>query len=406
MNLNIAIVNPILRTANYVFSAGAPFPFVEQVRTIPTTELLETNIVELARSLTDLGNHVTLYAARQFLESEEIHINNRLTIYAVTAKLPRVFHPALFPFTPSLANSLKLHEADIIQSVEFHQFMTFFASSFAANAKIPFVIWQEIFYYMRRPGQWLQKCFEFTAGRYIRTATTQFVLRTTKARAFLRDIGVQNSVIGPWIPTGINGSSFKPERRKFLPKDFGFPEDCPIAIVVARLSPDKGVDLAIQAIAFLRKKGVKVGLLVRGSGQGLDYLRNLAKDLGVLDFVRFINRQSRSEMVDLYNSSDLFLLASRKDLFPFSLLEAGACGLPSVSTRVGSVMDFVQDGINGLLVPPNSAEAIARGIGRLIADDNLRKAMGQDARRRFAKDFDMRVVAARFAKVYQSLHQR
>jgi glycosyltransferase involved in cell wall biosynthesis len=173
--------------------------------------------------------------------------------------------------------------------------------------------------------------------------------------------------------------------------------------MVARLSPDKGVDLAIQAIALLRKKGKKVGLLVRGSGPELSYLRALSKKTGVHDFVRFLGPQSRSEMVNLYNSSELFLLASRKDICPFSLLEAGACGLPSVTTRVGSVEDFVQDSVNGLLVPPNSVEAIATGIGRLLADDNLRKAMGKEARRRFEEAFDMRVVAARLTKVYQDL---
>jgi glycosyltransferase involved in cell wall biosynthesis len=170
------------------------------------------------------------------------------------------------------------------------------------------------------------------------------------------------------------------------------------------------VDLAIQAIALLRKNGKKVGLLVRGSGPELSYLRTLAKELGVHDFVRFLDRQSRSEMVNLYNSSDIFLLASRartlvstEDVFPFCLLEAGACGLPSVTTRVGSVEDFVQDGLNGLLVPPNSVEAIATGIGRLLADDSLREAMGKKARQRFGEAFDIRVVAARLAKVYRDL---
>jgi glycosyltransferase involved in cell wall biosynthesis len=173
---------------------------------------------------------------------------------------------------------------------------------------------------------------------------------------------------------------------------------------VARLSPDKGIDLAIRSIAILKKKGKKVGLLIRGSGQQLQYLKALASNLGVFDFVKFIGGQTQSQMVDLYNSSDLFLVASRKDLFPFSLLEAGACGLPSVTTRVGSVIDFVEDGKNGLIVSPNSAQAIAEGINRLITNDNLRKVMGKEARRRFEEHFDRRIVATRLGEVYQDLH--
>jgi glycosyltransferase involved in cell wall biosynthesis len=398
MYLNIAIVNPILRTPSIV-----PSLFLKRTHPVPAAELSEINIIELARALTDLGNRVTIYAAGPFLESEEICLSNRLTICAVPARLQLAFHPAILPFTPSLANSSRLREADVIQSGEFHQFTTFFASHLAAKAQIPFLVWQEIFHYMRLPGQWFQQSFELTAGRSIRTVATRFILRTTKARAFLLEIGLPSSAIGPWVPTGIDGDSFQPRPGTLHPEDFGFQKDCAVILVAARLSPDKGVDLAIRAVAVLRKNGAKVGLLVRGSGPELGHLKTLVKELGVEDCVRFLGWQSRPEMANLYNSSDLFLLPSRSDLFPFSLLEAGGCGLPSISTRVGSVEDFVEDGVNGLLVPPASVEAIATGIIRLLADDSLREAMGKEARRRFVEAFDMRVVAARLAEVYQDV---
>jgi glycosyltransferase involved in cell wall biosynthesis len=398
MGLNIAIINPILRTPNI-----APSIFLERMHPVPTAELSEINIIELARALTDLGNSVTVYAASVFLESEEFCLNSRLAICALPARLQLPFHPALLPFTPCLAFSSRLREADVIQSAEFHQFTTFFASHVAAKAEIPFIVWQEIFNHWRFPGQWFQQSFELAAGRSIRTVTTQFVLRTTKAKTFLLKIGVSPSAIGPWIPTGIDGKSFHPRPKTLYPDDFGFPKDCAIVLVVARLSPDKGVDLAIRAIALLKRKGTRVCLLVRGSGPELNRLKILTKELGVEDYVRFLGRQSRLEMANLYNSSDLFLLPSRSDLFPFSLLEAGGCGLPSVSTRVGSVEDFIQNGVNGLLVPPASVEAIATGIGQLLADDSLRENMGKEAHQRFAEAFDLRVVARRFSEVYKDV---
>ena len=107
-------------------------------------------------------------------------------------------------------------------------------------------------------------------------------------------------------------------------------------------------------------------------------------------------------MANLYNSSDVFLLASRMDLFPFALLEAGGCGLPSVSTRVGCVEDFVQDGVNGLLVSPNSAE-MAKGIERLLCDNDLREELGKAARRRFMEFFDMHVVAQHLEELYKTI---
>jgi glycosyltransferase involved in cell wall biosynthesis len=375
---------------------------MERTRPVPVADLPEINIVELAQALANLGNRITVYAAGPFLESNEIRLNNRLTICAVPARLSWIFNPAVLPFTPSLANCARLLEADVVQGGDFFQFPQFFLSRFAAKNKIPFLVWQEAYKYMRVPGQWFEQSFDFIAGDSIRTVARKFMLRTTRARDFLLRIGVSPSAIGPWVPTGINGDSFHQRPRAFNSEDFGFPKGCAVVLVASRLSPDKGVDLAIRAIAMLRKK-MNVGLIVRGSGPELGNLKVLVKALGVGQYVRFLGVQSRSEMVNLYNSSDLFLLASRRDLFPFSLLEAGGCGLPSVSARVGAVEDFVQDGVNGILVQPDSVEAITMGISRLLRDDKLREELGREAHRRFAEDFEMRVVAQRLTKVYQDV---
>jgi glycosyltransferase involved in cell wall biosynthesis len=200
-------------------------------------------------------------------------------------------------------------------------------------------------------------------------------------------------LIGPWIPTGIDGEVFKPANSKLKPEDFGFPKDFTIVLLVARMDHSKGVDLAICAIYMLRNRGRKVGLLIRGNGPEKDKLEALSKELSVEDRVSLLGPQSKTDMAKLYNSSDDFLLARREDLFPFCLLEAGGCGVPSVSTQVGCVEDFIQDGVTGLLVPPNSAKALADGIERLLLDDNLRQNIGKNACMHFSKNFDMRIVA-------------
>ena|GEM_PF-2221123 len=367
---------------------------------VPTEEVSQINIVELARELANLGNDVTVYVADAFVKFDKLHLSDRLTICSVPARLQRIFLPALIPFMPSLAISSRLHEADVIQSGEFHQFSTFSASNLAAKEQIPFFVWQEAFHYMRPPAKPFQRLFDLTAGRSIRAATTKFILRTKKAKNFLNEIGVQPSAIGPWIPTGIDGKLFQPRSGTLHPEDFVFPKDFALVLVVARLTQGKGVDLALHAEAILRKKGIKVGLLVAGSGPELNNLKTLAKELKIDNYVRFLGHQSRLEVANLNNSADVFLLASRMDLFPFTLLEAGGCGLPSVSTRVGCVEDFVQDGVNGLLVSPNSEE-MAKGIERLLCDNDLREELGKAARRRFMEAFDMRVVAQHLEELYK-----
>lgn len=374
---------------------------MKRISPVPTAEISEINIVELARELANLGNDVTVYAADAFVEFDELHLSDRLTICSVPARLQRIFLPAQLPLMPSLAISSRLREADVIQSGEFYQFSTFSASNLAAKEQIPFFVWQETYLFWQPLGRPFQRLFDLTAGRSIRATTTKFVLRTKKAKNFLNEIGVQPSAIGPWIPTGIDGNSFQPRSGTLHPEDFGFPKDFALVLLVGRLTPSKGVDLALRAEAILREKGIKVGLLVRGSGPELNNLKTLAKELKIDNCVQFLGPQSRLEMVNLYNSSDVFLLASRIDLFPFALLEAGGCGLPSVSTRVGCVEDFVQDGVNGLLVSPNFEE-MAKGIERLLCENDLREELGKAARRCFVAAFDNRVVAQHLQELYKT----
>src|SRR3989442_9710765 len=97
-------------------------------------------------------------------------------------------------------------------------------------------------------------------------STTQFVPRTTKARAFLQELGVPASRIEPWIPSGVDTDSLRPGKATSTPDDYGWLRDCHMIGVVGRLGAAKGVDLAIRALPLVRRRGVSAGLLIRGSG--------------------------------------------------------------------------------------------------------------------------------------------
>lgn len=395
---HIAIVNPILATPDI-----RPELVFEKVRPIPSSELRELHIVALGLALAELGNQVTIYVADVFLEAGNVAIDDRVTLRGMRPGFRRWFHPALYPFTPELLGSGDLREADVIQAGDFHQPATFFSVRAAAAAGIPLIVWQEALARMRFPGSLYNRGYEIVAGRFLRAGASAFVLRTTKAREYLLQLGVPPDRIGPWIPTGVDTTSFRPGAGRLRSADFSFPRDCRIVGMVTRLSPDKGVDLAIQAIALLRKKGFEVGLAIRGSGTDLPVLQALARRLGVDDRVRFVGRLSREQMVDFYNSADLLLSASRTDLLPFALLEGGACGRASVATRVGAVDDIVKDGRTGLLVRPNAPQELAEALSRLLRDEELRRTMGQEARRWISETFDMGRVAQHFLHVYQDV---
>jgi glycosyltransferase involved in cell wall biosynthesis len=165
---------------------------------------------------------------------------------------------------------------------------------------------------------------------------------------------------------------------------------------------------------LLEAKGVRELLraarVVRGARFTLvgpeqpSFVATLGEELAAVgDRVRLLPPRPREEIVALYREADVFVLPTWREGFPNVVLEAMAAGLPVVATPVGAIADAVRDGSDGLLVPPRDAEALARALGRLVADPELRRAMGARARARVESMFSLEAVVARLEGVYREL---
>jgi glycosyltransferase involved in cell wall biosynthesis len=108
-------------------------------------------------------------------------------------------------------------------------------------------------------------------------------------------------------------------------------------------------------------------------------------------------------MARLLRDIDVAVLPSYREGVPRSLLEAAACGLPIVTTDVPGCREVVTDGVNGLLIPPRSAEALAAAIKRLCEHPQERVRMGQAGREAVLNEFDQRIVFEKTFAVYQDL---
>ncbi len=398
VRLNIVLVNPIAATPVLTTRAIVR----PQLTSLARDSLLPgTNIVELGAALADLGHQTTVILGDLYLDEQALSLANGLRVIPVTTSLRFPFHPGLLPMTPALIGHPALHGADVIQTGEFHQPSTFFTCMAAREAGIPLVVWQETFGPMRFPGSWYQRAYETIVGRYVRDTRSRYVPRTTKAHTYLRELGISETDITPWIPTGIDLTTFAPRRSSYSPEDFGWKEDDRILLLVARLHHTKGVDVALCILKQLLRKDPDVRLVVRGSGPELVNLRRLAIELDVQEAVRFIGRLSREEMVNLYNVADVVLCTSRNDLLPFSLIEASSCGRPSVTRDVGAIRDIVVDGVTGLVVRDRSIGALGQGILLLLQDDEFRIALGVKARKRMEKHFSLPKVAENLLEVYR-----
>jgi len=159
----------------------------------------------------------------------------------------------------------------------------------------------------------------------------------------------------------------------------GFPEGR-VILTVGRWAASeryKGADELIHAVARLRTSVPGLHLVAVGGGDDLPRLRRIAADLGVVESVHFLENLSREEVAACYARAEIFALPSTGEGFGLVFLEAMAFAKPVIGAACGGTTDVVEDGINGLLVPPHDAEQLAQSLERLLRDESLRAQLGE-----------------------------
>lgn len=162
---------------------------------------------------------------------------------------------------------------------------------------------------------------------------------------------------------------------------------------VAQLKPYKGVPVLVRAVKELVDSGVELKCDVVGDGPLRPKIDRLISELGLSDVVRLLGWQPQQEVARLMGQATVFVLPSilakdgQMEGIPVALMEAMAAERPVVASCLSGIPELIDDGVNGLLVPPSDAGALARAIRRLLDDGKLREAMGKRGRQRVQKDF-------------------
>jgi phosphatidyl-myo-inositol dimannoside synthase len=174
-----------------------------------------------------------------------------------------------------------------------------------------------------------------------------------------------------------------------------------VLLTLARLTPRKGQDTAIEALAEVLKRRGDTVYLIAGTGPDETRLRGLAERLGVSEHVIFAGSVADDEKAAYYRACDIFVMLSRQDGcfvegFGMTYLEAALEGKPVVGTTHGGVPEAVLDGETGLLVPPSDPVAAVEAILRLLDDAQLASRLGEAGRHR-AREFTWQATAARSA---------
>lgn len=194
------------------------------------------------------------------------------------------------------------------------------------------------------------------------------------------------------IPAGVNLEMFQPVDRDAARAELGIREER-VILYVGRIEPLKGIDILLRAIPMLEygqdpasSTGKALRVMVVGGNPGndaeLDRLKSLTAELGISDYVTFTGSVPQNTLPTYYSAADVFVLPSHSESFGLAPLEAMACGTPVVVSRVGGMKTFVNSGENGYLVPWRCPESFAQRLDVLLANPELREAMGKAARQK------------------------
>jgi glycosyltransferase involved in cell wall biosynthesis len=203
-------------------------------------------------------------------------------------------------------------------------------------------------------------------------------------------ITIHNGVsLTEFVPVDGDGSELKSR--------FGFSPDEFVLVCTARLSEQKGIDILLQGIALTLRRGIHCKCLLVGDGPLKENLMAQARDLGLSQHVFF---EGFCENIQNYlHTGSAFILSSYREGLPLSILEAMASGLPCVVTDVGGNSEAVVDGVNGLLIPPGSPEAVADAIQYLSEHEDKRAQMAIRARALAREEFDIEKCMAGISRV-------
>lgn len=193
------------------------------------------------------------------------------------------------------------------------------------------------------------------------------------------------------IPIPINLSAFVPHQSTPRPQV--------VILYVGQIKKMKGIDTLLRALADIHTEGKDMPLtrIVGDITNSRDdayrtYIKDIARDLPV----EFLGWQGHSALPALYQQADILVLPSHSEALGRSVMEAMACGLPVVASRVGGIVDLVEDGQTGFLVPPGDSKALKEKISLLVANPDLRTQMGTRARSRIEEIMRMAESANEF----------
>jgi colanic acid/amylovoran biosynthesis glycosyltransferase len=174
-------------------------------------------------------------------------------------------------------------------------------------------------------------------------------------------------------------------------------------LCTGRLVAAKGHFILLQALSLLRGRNIHIHATFIGAGPERRTLEDYVASQNLGNRVTFASALSHADTLELVRKADIFALASFAEGIPVALMEAMSLAIPCVSTTIAGIPELIRSGLDGLLVPPANAEALAAALGSLARDPSLRKRLGASARQRILTDYNLPLNQEHLAMILDDL---
>jgi L-malate glycosyltransferase len=225
------------------------------------------------------------------------------------------------------------------------------------------------------------------------TAVSESLRRSTGT-----ELNVKRSIAV--IPNFLDCTVFRRTEAPELRRRFSRDETSKVVIHVSNFRPVKRIDAVVSIFARICRQ-VPARLLLVGDGPELGTVYRVGRELGVGDRIDAVGAQE--SIIPLLSAADLFLLPSAQESFGLAALEAMACEVPVVASRVGGLPEVIEHGVSGFLHPPGDIDAMASSAISLLTDAALHRRIGTAARERVSDRFCSDRVVPMYEAYYEQV---
>lgn len=355
----------------------------------------------LSKELSKTGHEVTILTTN--INQDKKYIGSIEKEGVIVVNLPYVFNFGLLIYSPEIKKWLdvNLKNFDIIHMHNFRSYQNNVVMTYAKKFNIPYILQARGSVLPIFEKQKLKKLYDLVWGnKILKNAAAVIALTKEEARQYI-DMGVDKDKI-KIIPNSIESNVSDNLKKGNFRSKYNINDNEQIILYLGRLNKIKGIDLLVEAFADLNKNLSDIRLVIVGPEDGFrEDLKSLIKKYDIEDQIVFTGPLHDDKKFEAYLDADIYVLPSRYETFPNTVLESSVCGTPVIITDRCGIADFVE-GNMGVVVECNK-KGLRDAILNFLKDEDKMIELGNKGKTFVKKNLDSKIVSQKINTLYTDI---